>query len=34
MDKRIEGALGGSAFRFFKITVDDPDGSAYLMRQG
>lgn len=33
MDKQIEGALGGSAFQFFRITVDYQDGTAYFMRE-
>lgn len=32
MDKRIEGALGGSAFQYFRITVDYPDEMAYFER--
>jgi len=32
MDKQIDGALGGSAFQFFRITVDYPDGAAYFIR--
>lgn len=30
MDKKIEGALGGSAFHFFKITVDYPNSRAFF----
>lgn len=30
MDKQVEGALGGSAFQFFRITVDYPNGAAYF----
>ena len=29
-DKKVHGALGGSAFRFFRITVDYPNAIAYF----
>lgn len=32
MDRRVEGALGGSAFQYFRITVDYPRATAYFMR--
>lgn len=32
MDKEVEGALGGSLFQYFKITVDYPNGTAYFER--
>ena len=28
MDRRIEGAVGGSAFRYFRITLDYPNAVA------
>lgn len=30
MDRRIEGALGGNALRFFRIVVDYPQQSAFF----
>jgi hypothetical protein len=30
MDKNVHGALGGSAFKFFRITVDYPNATAYF----
>jgi len=33
MDKRVEGALGGSALQSFRITVDYPGGAATFERQ-
>ena len=30
MDKKVHGALGGSALRFFRITVDYPNAIAYF----
>lgn len=32
MDKRVDGALGGNALRFFRITVDYPNGVAVFER--
>ncbi|NOT07938.1 MAG: hypothetical protein HOP28_07005 [Gemmatimonadales bacterium] len=32
MDQRIEGALGGSAFKYFRITLDYPRATAGLAR--
>lgn len=34
MDRRVEGALGGSLFRYFVITVDYPNARAYFQRHG
>ena len=31
MDRRVDGALGGNAFRFFRITVDYPAAVAHFM---
>lgn len=33
MDKEIDGALGGDALRFFKITVDYPNAKAFFERK-
>jgi hypothetical protein len=30
MGKTVHGALGGSAFKFFRITVDYPNATAYF----
>jgi hypothetical protein len=30
MDQKIDGALGGSAFKYFRITVDYPNAIAYF----
>lgn len=30
MDRPLDGALGGNAFRFFTLTIDYPGGSAYF----
>jgi hypothetical protein len=30
MDKKIHGALGGSIFQYFQITVDYPNAMAYF----
>ena len=30
MDKQVEGALGGSALKFFRVTVDYPNAVAAL----
>jgi hypothetical protein len=32
MDKQVEGALGGSALRFFRVTVDYPNGLVAFER--
>ena len=32
MDRRIEGALGGSLFRYFTIHVDYPNATACFIR--
>ncbi|UVI29416.1 hypothetical protein [Paenibacillus spongiae] len=32
MDKQVEGALGGSVFQYFRITLDYPNELAYFMR--
>jgi hypothetical protein len=32
MDRRVEGALGGSALAFFRVTVDFPDAVAVFER--
>ncbi len=32
MDRRVAGALGGSLFRHFRITVDYPNARAYFQR--
>jgi len=32
MDRRIDGALGGSALRYFRITVDYPRAMAAFER--
>lgn len=32
MDRRIDGALGGSLFRYFSVTVDYPRAIAYFQR--
>lgn len=32
MDKRIDGALGGSLFRYFRVTVDYPNAVAYFQK--
>lgn len=32
MDKRVEGALGGSCFRYFRITVHYPEAWAFFER--
>jgi hypothetical protein len=32
MDRQVEGALGGSALRFFRMTVDYPHASAVFER--
>lgn len=31
MDRRVDGALGGNAFRFFRITVDYPAAEAHFV---
>src|SRR5262249_56771960 len=30
MDRTVEGALGGSGLRFFRVTVDYPHAAAYF----
>ena len=32
MDKQVEGALGGSALKFFRVTVDYPNAVAAFER--
>jgi predicted aspartyl protease len=32
MDRPVEGALGGSLFQYFRVTVDYPEGRAYFER--
>lgn len=32
MDRRVDGALGGNVFRFFRITVDYPAAAAHFAR--
>lgn len=32
MDQPVEGALGGSLFQYFRMTVDYPDGRVYFQR--
>jgi hypothetical protein len=32
MDARVEGALGGSALRYFRVTVDFPHGRAVFQQ--
>jgi hypothetical protein len=32
MDRRVEGAVGGNVFRFFRLTVDYPAALAYFAR--
>jgi hypothetical protein len=34
MDRQVEGALGGSALRFFRITIDYPNAVAVFERPG
>jgi hypothetical protein len=34
MDRPVDGALGGSAFRFFRMTVDYPRARASFVRPG
>jgi hypothetical protein len=31
-DKQVEGALGGSALRYFRVTVDYPNAAAAFER--
>ena len=33
MDKRVEGAIGGNALRYFRVTVDYPKAIAYFERE-
>jgi hypothetical protein len=33
MDKRVEGAVGGNALRFFRVTVDYPNAIAIFERE-
>ncbi len=33
MDRRVDGALGGNALRFFRVTVDYPGAVAHFLRQ-
>ena len=32
MDRRIDGALGGSLLKYFAVTVDYPNAVAYFRR--
>lgn len=32
MDKRVEGALGGSALKYFSIIIDYPNSTAYFKK--
>jgi hypothetical protein len=34
MDRQVEGALGGSALKFFRVTVDYPRAVAVFERAG
>jgi hypothetical protein len=31
MDRQVDGALGGNAFRFFRVTVDYPAAVAHFV---
>ena len=34
MDRVVEGALGGSLFQYFRITVDYPGERTYFQKLG
>lgn len=34
MDRPLDGALGGNAFRFFTVTIDYPGAAAFFRRNG